>query len=52
MANYSRWEDVKKERPGPDAETRAGIEQDLALGRLIYDLRTAAGLSGWARPSR
>ena len=26
-------------------ETRAGVEQDLALGQLIYDLRTAAGLS-------
>lgn len=24
---------------------RAGIEHDLALGQLIYDLRTAAGLS-------
>ena len=45
MANYSRWDDVKKTRPGPDAETRAGIEQDLALGQLIYDLRTEAGLS-------
>ncbi len=45
MANYSRWDDVKKKRPGPDAKTRAGIEQDLALGRLIYDLRTEAGLS-------
>ena len=27
------------------AETRSGIEQDLALGQLIYDLRTEAGLS-------
>jgi ribosome-binding protein aMBF1 (putative translation factor) len=45
MANYSRWDDVKKKRPGPDAETRAGVEQDLALGQLIYDLRTEAGLS-------
>jgi transcriptional regulator with XRE-family HTH domain len=45
MANYSRWDDVKKKRPGPDSETRAGVEQDLALGQLIYDLRTAAGLS-------
>ena len=45
MANYSRWDDVKKKRPGPDAETRAGVEQDLALGQLIYDLRTGAGLS-------
>lgn len=45
MANYSRWEDVKKKRTGPDAETRAGVEKDLALGQLIYDLRTEAGLS-------
>ena len=45
MANHSRWADVKKKRPGPDAETRAGVEQDLALGQLVYDLRTAAGLS-------
>ena len=45
MANYSRWEDVKKKRPAPDADTRAGVEQDLALGQLIYDLRTEAGLS-------
>lgn len=45
MANYSRREDVKKKRPDPDTETRARIEQDLALGHLIYDLRTTAGLS-------
>ena len=45
MANYSRWEDVKKKRAAPDAETRSGVEQDLALGQLIYDLRTEAGLS-------
>jgi len=45
MANYSRWDDIKKKRIGPDADTRAGVEQDLALGQLIYDLRTAAGLS-------
>jgi transcriptional regulator with XRE-family HTH domain len=45
MANYSRWEDVKKRRGEPSAETRAGVEQDFALGRLIYDLRTEAGLS-------
>lgn len=45
MANYSRWDDVKKKRPGPDAETRAGVEQSLALGQLIHDLRTGAGLS-------
>ena len=45
MANYSRWEDVKNKRPAVDSDTRAGIEQDLALGQLIYDLRTEAGLS-------
>jgi len=31
--------------PAPTAATRAGIEQDLALGQLIYDLRTDAGPS-------
>ncbi len=45
MANHSRWEETKKSRPEPDAETRAGVEQDLALGQLIYDLRTEAGFS-------
>ena len=45
MANYSRWEDIKSRRPTPSAETRAGVHQDLALGQLIYDLRTHAGLS-------
>jgi transcriptional regulator with XRE-family HTH domain len=45
MANYSRWDDVKSKRRAPSAETRAGIEQDLALAQLIYDLRTEAGLS-------
>lgn len=45
MANYSRWSDVRAERPAPSDETRAGVEQDLALGQLIYDLRTGAGLS-------
>ncbi|MEO6627846.1 MAG: helix-turn-helix domain-containing protein [Aquihabitans sp.] len=45
MANYSRWDDIKKQRPGPDAETRAGVEKDFALGQLIYDLRTGADLT-------
>lgn len=45
MANYSRWDDIRKTRPAPDTETRAGVEQDFALGELIYDLRTTAGLS-------
>ena len=33
------------EKRAADAETRAGIEQDLALGQLIYDLRTEAGMT-------
>ena len=45
MANYSRWSEVKSSRPAPSTATRAGVEQDLALGQLIYDLRTEAGLS-------
>lgn len=58
MANRSRWEDVKKQRPEPADATRARVEQDSALGQLLYDLRTEAKLSqrelasGWARPSR
>jgi ribosome-binding protein aMBF1 (putative translation factor) len=45
MANYSRWDDVKNRRRAPTDEVRAGVEQDFALGQLIYDLRTGAGLS-------
>ena len=45
MANYSRWEDIKKNKSEPSAETRAGVDKDLDLGQLIYDLRTEAGLS-------
>ena len=45
MANYSRWEDIKKQRPGSNDDTRTGAEQDFALGQLIYELRTGAGLS-------
>ncbi len=45
MANYSRWDDTKNKRRGPSAEVRAEVEHDLALGQLIYDLRTGAGLS-------
>lgn len=45
MANHSRWEDIKKSRAAPAPEVRAAIEQDLALGQLIYDLRSEAGLS-------
>lgn len=45
MANYSRWEDIKKQRPEPTDDTRAGVEQNFAMGQLIYDLRTQAKLS-------
>jgi transcriptional regulator with XRE-family HTH domain len=45
MANYSRWEDIKKSKGEPSTETRAAINQDLDLGQLIYDMRTEAGLS-------
>lgn len=45
MANRSRWEDITRERGEPSAEVRAGVEQDLALGQLIYDLRIEVGLS-------
>lgn len=45
MANYSRWDDIKKQRPGPTDDERAAIEQDFALGELIYELRSSAGLS-------
>lgn len=52
MANYSRWDDVKKRRGEPTLEVRAEIEHDLALGQLIYDLRTEAGLSQRALAER
>lgn len=45
MGNYSRWDDVKKTRDPVAPERRAEVEQDLALGQLIFDLRTEAGLS-------
>lgn len=45
MANYSRWDDVRSSRSDLTVERRADIEHDLALGQLIYDLRSAAGLS-------
>jgi ribosome-binding protein aMBF1 (putative translation factor) len=52
MANYSRWEEVKSRRPRPAADVRESVEQDLALGQLIYDLRTEAGLSQAALAKR
>lgn len=52
MANYSRWDDVKKRRPAPTAEVVVEVEHDLALGQLIYDLRSEAGLSQRALAER
>jgi ribosome-binding protein aMBF1 (putative translation factor) len=52
MANYSRWDDVKKRRPAPTDEVRVEVEHDLALGQLIHDLRTGAGLSQRALAER
>ncbi len=52
MANYSRWEDVKKQRRPTGSDARAAIEQDRAPGQLIYDLRTEAGLSQRALAER
>src|SRR5882672_2368420 len=52
MANYSRWDDVKKGRREVPNAVRAEIEQDLAMGQLIYDLRTQAGLSQRALAER
>jgi transcriptional regulator with XRE-family HTH domain len=45
MANHSRWDDIKTQRPGPLEGERAAVEQNVALGELIYELRTGAGLS-------
>lgn len=44
MANHSRWDDIKKRRPGSTDEERVAVEQNLTLGELIYELRTSAGL--------
>jgi len=52
MANYSRWDDVTKRRSAPTAEVRVEAEHDLALGQLIYDLRSEAGLSQRALAER
>ncbi len=41
----SRWTEVRGQRDAPSAEARRAIEQDFALGQLIYDLRTEAGLT-------
>lgn len=45
MANYSRWESIKRQRGEFSEETRAGMEQDLVLGQLLYDLRRRANLN-------
>jgi ribosome-binding protein aMBF1 (putative translation factor) len=45
MPNHSRWEDLKKQRPGQPDEERACIEQGFTLGELIYKLRTSERLS-------
>ena len=45
VANHSRWTDIKAQRPAPSTAGRDTIEKDLAVGQLIYDLRTQAGLS-------
>ena len=45
MANHSRWEDIKRERAKLSDDARVGVEQDLALGQLIYDMRIAADLT-------
>lgn len=52
VGNYSRWDEVKGRRGEPSAGVRAGVEQDLALGQLIYDLRMQAGLSQRALATR
>lgn len=52
MANCSRWEDIKKQRRPTSPDVRVGIERDLVLGQLIYDLRTEAGLSQRALAER
>ncbi len=52
MANYSRWDETKNKRQAPSAEVRGEVEHDLALGQLIYDLRTEAGLSQRALAER
>lgn len=52
MANNSRWETIKKDRPKPTKSDVDEAEQDFALGQLIYDLRTAAELSQAALAKR
>lgn len=52
MAGHSRWEDIRNQRRPTAAAVRAEVDQDLALGELIYDLRIQAGLSQRALADR
>lgn len=52
MANYSRWDEIKRRRGEVPGEARLEVEHDLALGQLIYDMRTDAGLSQRALAER
>lgn len=52
MASRTRWDEVKKQRRAPTNKVRSEVEHDLALGQLIYDLRTKAGLSQRALAER
>ena len=45
MANHTRWEDIKTRRGEPSQAVTDSVEQDFALGQLIYDLRIEVGLS-------
>lgn len=45
MASHSRWDDVKNARPAPSPANFAAIERNVALGQVLYDLRSAAALS-------
>jgi transcriptional regulator with XRE-family HTH domain len=45
MADHTRWEEIKQRRSAPAPEHRAAVERDLALGQVIYDLRSASRLS-------
>ena len=45
MPKHSRWEDFRNGSEALAPEVRAEIDRDLALGQLVYDLRSASGLS-------
>lgn len=44
-ADHVRWSDTQPTRDAVPTGARRDIEYGLALGQLIYDLRTAAGFS-------